>query len=92
MIPDGTHVPVEPLRGERLQFWNRKKYCSINVLIVSGMHYFIHYVSVMGPGGSHDSGIFKKTPLYGWLERGLYMPFRNAILIADSAYEVRYII
>ena len=52
------------------------------------MHYFIHYVSVQGPGGSHDSGIFKKTDLYGWLERRLYEPFRNAILIADSAYEV----
>ena len=85
---DGTHVPVEPPKDDKPDFWNRKNTTSINVLIVSGNDYKIFYVSSRAPGSHHDSSIFKKTPLYGWLDQGYYVPFQNAILLADSAYEV----
>ena len=41
-------------------------------------------------GGSfHDTMIFQGTPLYGWLDRGDWRPFENAILAGDSGYETK---
>ena len=87
---DGTHVPVEPPKDDKPDFWNRKNTTSINVLIISGKDYKINYISSRAPGSHHDSSIFKKTHLYRWLDNGWYVPFQNAILLADSAYEVSF--
>ena len=40
------------------------------------------------PGHRHDSAVFKESALYRLLEDKLWIPYENALVVADSAYEV----
>ena len=40
------------------------------------------------PGSWHDSRVFEESDLFHLLNSGRYLPFENAVILADSAYKV----
>ena len=40
------------------------------------------------PGSWHDSRVFEESELFHLLNSGRYLPFENAVILADSAYKV----
>ena len=40
------------------------------------------------PGSWHDSRVFEESALFDLLQTGQYLPFENAVILADSAYKV----
>ena len=47
-----------------------------------------YWLSSGNPGHRHDSGVFKESAIHRLLEEKLWVPYENALVVADSAYEV----
>ena len=72
-------------------FKNRKGEWTINSALVCNADYEFLYVASGTPGRGHDSMIFRESGLYFMLQNGRHVPSpANALLAADSAYEVNY--
>ena len=65
-----------------LEYYNRKKYFSINVQVIVDSSGMVTNLIVRWPGSVHDSRIFKSSTLYQELLAGT----RPGYLIADSGY------
>jgi hypothetical protein len=87
LISDGTHVHVYPKMAQKLAYINRKGVTSINVMIVAGSGGRIFYITTNSPGSYHDSAVFKSSQLWYIMTNGEFIPFRGAVMLADSAYE-----
>ena len=70
---DGSHCAFDgkprgiPAGRPPVQFINRKKYNSLNVLITAGITHKMYDIIVTAPGSFHDAGIYNQSMIKGWL-------------------------
>jgi len=81
---DCTHIRIlQPNRADHpMEYYNRKKYFSVNAQIVCDSWGKVTNLLVQWPGSVHDSRIFKNSTLYNDLSSGALPGY----LIADSGY------
>lgn len=82
---DGTHIPIRAPKEREDQFVNRKKFHSINAMMVSTKRHYILYVGSRFPGSVNDSRVLRNNQLYEKFNSGWH-PFSDAYLLADSGY------
>ena len=61
---------------------------SLNVMALCGASLKVFALAADCPGSWHDSRVFKESDLFNLLNTGQYLPFEDAVILADSAYEV----
>ena len=65
---------------------------SLNVMALCGASLKVFALATDCPGSWHDSRVFEESELFHLLNSGRYLPFENAVILADSAYKVCIII
>lgn len=93
---DGTHIPIRNPTAESQEHYGRKGYPSFNCHAACGPDGIFIDVVTGGLGSSHDSSIFRDSPLYKDIIHGqeTWWNCRSSIndtsiplcLVADSAY------
>ncbi|XP_053667844.1 putative nuclease HARBI1 [Anopheles marshallii] len=61
MCVDGTHVKIKKPTHRPMRFLNRKKYYSLNVMIVCDHNYRIRAVDARYPGANHDAHVWRMS-------------------------------
>uniref|UniRef100_A0A1I7ZVP9 Putative nuclease HARBI1 n=1 Tax=Steinernema glaseri TaxID=37863 RepID=A0A1I7ZVP9_9BILA len=79
---DGSHCRIQAPREREPDYINRRRYHSINIMVVSTHRRIAIAASARFPGSSHDSRVFKQSRLYRELQAGL----KEGTLLGDSAY------
>ncbi|XP_015189427.1 PREDICTED: putative nuclease HARBI1 [Polistes dominula] len=84
---DSTHIRIEKPAENGNDFFNRKKYCSMNLQAVVDSHTRFTNVYCGEPGSLDDARVFRRSSLYHLTIENEEMLFpNNTFLIGDSAY------
>ena len=84
---DGVHIKVKPPKADKLIYICRHGYASLNAMMLCAPDTYIHYVKSDCPGSFHDSRVFKESNLYKLFDEDNWVPFPDAFICADAAYE-----
>lgn len=83
-LVDGTHIPIlAPAGPDEAVFVNRKGYHSINTHIICNSSLKIYNINCRYPGSTHDSFIFRNSPVWESFENG---EIPNSYILGDSGY------
>ena len=83
---------MNPPDEESGPYYNYGKGKGINTLVVSNASSLKFYYASSGhPGHRHDAPIFKESGLYFMLDQKHWKPINDALIVADSAYEVSFV-
>ncbi|XP_055704159.1 putative nuclease HARBI1 [Phlebotomus papatasi] len=86
-VIDGTHIRLSGLnRASAHSFFNRKRYYSLNVMMVCDSDCYISALNANFPGSAHDSHIWRMSDLNTYLERKCYSSQNDTFLLGDKAY------
>ena len=69
---DCTHVALRPPRDTEHIYRNRKHWHSINVQVIADAQCLIWHVRAKHPGSSHDSYIYRQSPIPMEFEQNVY--------------------
>ncbi|XP_062576261.1 putative nuclease HARBI1 [Saccostrea cucullata] len=86
-IIDGTHITLTNVPFEDTDYINRKGYPSIQLQVIVDHMLLITDSFVGWPGCTHDSRVFRNSPIYEELENAMLNP--NIFIIGDSAYPLK---
>ncbi|XP_055301640.1 putative nuclease HARBI1 [Sitodiplosis mosellana] len=84
---DGTHIKIDAPSGvDEAAFVNRHNHHSINLTVVCGPQLQFFYATAQSPGSVHDARALRVSSLWRSWETNHWRPFRNAVILGDSAY------
>lgn len=84
---DCTHIRIEKPLENGNDYFNRKKYCSINLQAVVDSHSVFTNVYCGEPGSLHDARVLRRSPLSdAAIENEQDLFPNNTFLLGDSAY------
>lgn len=86
-VLDGSHFEIrKPSRHSDAQdYYNRKSYYSINLMMLGDDRYLIRFLSASHPGSCHDSAIYTTSRLRRELKR-TFVPTCPRFVLCDQAY------
>lgn len=83
---DGTHIPIlRPHHRER-DFINRKRFLSLNVMVMSNANNVLTHVDPRFPGSIHDAYIFRASDVN---RKGMNGNYGDNYLLGDSGYPLK---
>ncbi|XP_052122515.1 putative nuclease HARBI1 isoform X2 [Frankliniella occidentalis] len=83
---DGTLVPIFPPRRPNQHYYNRKRFTSLNVMIVCDTNLKILTLDARYPGSSHDAWVYQNNPIRAAMQRANQEEDRHCWLLGDSGY------
>lgn len=84
---DGTHIKIDAPSGiDEPAFVNRHNQHSVNLTVVCGPQLQFFYATARSPGSVHDARALRVSSLWRSWEFQGWRPFRNAVILGDSAY------
>ena len=81
---DGCHFRLKSAPNGDPDYTNRKAYNSIQSQVVADDHLIINDAYVGWPGSTHDARVYRNSPLFDMMERGVIS--QEKCIIGDSAY------
>lgn len=86
-VLDGSHFEIRrPSRyADAPDYFNRKSYYSINLMVLGDDRSLIRFLSASHPGSCHDSAIYSSSKLRSDLKRS-FVPSRPRFVLVDQAY------
>ncbi|XP_029346116.1 putative nuclease HARBI1 isoform X1 [Acyrthosiphon pisum] len=93
-VIDGTHIAIVPPKSEDIiypehVYINRKGYHSINTQLICDSNMKILNVCAKFPGSTHDSHIWRVSPVLGLLKHLHSIGHSSYFLLGDSGYGLR---
>ena len=88
-VMDGSHILVTPPKVDELSYLNRHHSHSLNILCVAGPKREVLYINTSNGGRCHDSRVLQGSSLWQLLEFEGRLPFPGAVILGDSAYQLR---
>ncbi|XP_058122889.1 putative nuclease HARBI1 [Anopheles ziemanni] len=89
MSVDGSHIRILAPTEDRVSYFNRKGFYSLNVLMICDHRKRIRFVDARFKGSNHDSCIFSISPAYAYFEQKWRSGDRMFKLLGDSAYPAK---
>lgn len=85
---DAKHIPIPAPKIDRQSYVNRKAFYSVNLQAICDSNAIFLDVFTGWPGSSHDSRVWRNSPISNFLEQPNVIP-NNTHIIADSAYSLK---
>ncbi|XP_064647456.1 uncharacterized protein LOC135500138 [Lineus longissimus] len=85
---DGSHIRIMNLPGGESDYYNRKKFPSLQLQLVADDRLLIINTNVGWPGCAHDGRVFRNSQLAADADAGKLFS-QDEFLIGDSAYPLR---
>ncbi|XP_040159184.1 putative nuclease HARBI1 [Anopheles arabiensis] len=89
MCIDGSHIRILAPNGDRVPYYYRKGYYSLNALMICDNRKLIRFVDARFSGSNHDSCIFSMSPAFKFFERKWRDGDKMFKLLGDSAYPAK---
>src|SRR5215469_14040170 len=83
---DGSHIPIKAPKEFSVDYYNRKGFYSIVLQAVIDSYGKFIDIFVGFPGSTHDSRIFRNSPLYYALSSSSSIIPSNAYILGDAGY------
>ncbi|XP_053691006.1 putative nuclease HARBI1 [Sabethes cyaneus] len=85
----GMHVRILPPGQDKQLYLNDRGFCSLNVMLVCDHTMMVRYVDANNAGSSHNSDVWKNSPLNEQLSTNVKKGEKKFWLLGDTSYPLK---